>query len=30
MKNLPVKFEGNFKNFCMIALKSFEEILEEV
>ncbi len=30
IKNLTVKFKGNFKNFCRITRKSFEEILEKV
>ncbi len=30
MKNLLVKFEGNFKNCCSIAWKNYEEILEIV
>ncbi len=27
MRNLPVKFKGNFKNVCRTARKSFQEIL---
>ncbi len=30
MNNLPIKFKGNFKNFCRIARKSDEEISEKV
>ncbi len=26
MKNMPVKWRGNFKNFCRIALENFDEI----